>query len=104
MMDAKDVIWSAAQVRTGTTLPSLPVTLSSLMTANEEETTSLDPITTSTSGLSAVEGSGNGGQGSGEYSLEEDITSNDFIPKSVCSYPCKLGQIMIMNTVRLFLT
>ena len=77
-MNAEDVVWTAFE-QDGQTSARLVTTRSPL--SNESRISNLQ-ATQSTSVLASKAGDGR-------------------IPTSVCSKPCKAGEIMIMNTVRL---
>ena len=77
-MNAEDVVWTAFE-QDGQTSARLVTTRSPL--SNESRISNLH-ATQSTSVLASKAGDGR-------------------IPTSVCSKPCKAGEIMIMNTVRL---
>ena len=119
MMDAKDVIWSldqapfagsldseAAEAGDGpglkNFLPTLPgvTTLTStssslnLFAEDDQESTDYDTILETTM-------SPNSRQIVNAFNIVEEKT---VIPQSVCSFPCKIGEIMIFNTVSLVLS
>lgn len=83
MMEAKDVIWSSSYE-------------AEVMTTTTTTTTSTSrPTTGSSPGWSP---SGSSGQVSDSFGTT--LGGPSIIPRSVCSFPCKTGEIMIMNTVR----
>lgn len=82
-LDAKDVIWSYVDPST-TTLASTTILSTSSEAFDDIETTTA-ALTTWPSQTSAF--------------MEDFEEDQGRIPQSVCSFPCKLGEIMIMNTV-----
>ena len=88
MMDAKDVIWSDSEAMTSTTTST--VSAASYQTLSYEDlesemTTTMSPMTTISNAQQLWD--------------QDQIGDANAIPQSVCSFPCKTGEIMIMNTV-----
>lgn len=86
MMDAKDVIWSYVDPSTTTTMvPEVSSSTTSLTSFNGSEDNFYETTT--------MVGQTNA------FGMTEEHLDDDGIPQSVCSFPCKTGEIMIMNTV-----
>ena len=93
MMDAKDVLWSFWDPTTTTVSPGMWPTTTLSPTLVAEDSEAADETTT----LAALEPA--------MTTWPDAFASAELdnaIPQSVCSFPCKTGEIMIMNTVILF--
>lgn len=84
MMDAKDVIWSYVDPSTTTTMVPEVSSSTTLTSYNASAEDNFYETTTVMAGQTNAFG----------WHLDDDG-----IPQSVCSFPCKTGEIMIMNTV-----
>ncbi len=90
-MDPSNVIWSSHGEAWRLTTPKTLMT----STAPTESST---VFSTASSGGGLVTVGGNG-EDSGDDDYFDEAISDNGIPRSVCSFPCKTGEIMIMNTV-----
>ena len=89
-MDPSNVIWSSHGEAWRLTTPK------TLMTSTAPTESSTVYSTASSGGLVTV---GGNGEDSGDDDYFDEAISDNGIPRSVCSFPCKTGEIMIMNTV-----